>query len=150
MRSDATSVLQYLKELPADRQEPVAAARDLVLSNLPEGFVEDVGWGMINYVVPLERYPDTYNKKPLMFAALGSQKNYISLYMMGLYVDGDSGRDAEFRARWNGGKKLNMGKSCIRFTAFSDLDADLIAQTIRSWTLESFIEMFESVRPNKS
>jgi uncharacterized protein YdhG (YjbR/CyaY superfamily) len=85
MRSEASTVQDYLAELPADRRESIERVRQVVLQNLPEGFEEAMNWGMITYQVPLETYPDTYNKQPLMYAALASQKNHMAVYLLGIY-----------------------------------------------------------------
>ena len=83
MRSEASSVEQYLKELPEDRRAAVAAVRQTILANLPAGYEEAMNWGMIGYQVPLSSYPDTYNDQPLMYAALASQKNHMAVYLAG-------------------------------------------------------------------
>ena len=79
--SKAATVEEYLAELPDDRREAISEVRDLILDHLPDGYVEGMNWGMIVYEVPLERYPDTYNKQPIGLVALASQKNYMSLYL---------------------------------------------------------------------
>ncbi|MGI9584813.1 MAG: DUF1801 domain-containing protein, partial [Acidimicrobiia bacterium] len=81
MRSDATSVDQYLAELPDDRRAAIETVRDTILANLPDGYEEAMNWGMITYQVPLATYPDTYNGKPLMYAALASQKHHMAVYL---------------------------------------------------------------------
>jgi hypothetical protein len=88
VQSKAASVSDYLSELPAERQEAIEAVRNAILANLADGFEEIMDFGMIAYVVPLSRYPKTYNKKPLMYAALTSQKNHMAVYLMCLYSDG--------------------------------------------------------------
>lgn len=145
MKSGATTVEQYLAELPDDRRDAIETVRGVVLANLPEGIVEEMNWGMISYGVPLETYPDTYNGQPLMFAALASQKNYMSLYLMSVYSspDGAASFHEAYRAT---GKRLDMGKSCVRFRKLDDLPLDLIAETISSITLEDFIETYKNAR----
>ena len=86
VRSNAATVEEYLNELAPDRREQIEAVRNVVLDKLPEGYAESMNWGMISWEIPLERYPKTYNKQPLMYAALASQKNYMSLYLMCVYV----------------------------------------------------------------
>jgi hypothetical protein len=114
MRSDATAVAAYLDELPLDRCEAVAAVRATVLAALPAGYEEVMSSGMIAYVIPLERYPVTYNKEPLMLAALANQKRHMALYMMNIYGDADLER--WFNERYvSSGKRLDRGKSCVRF-----------------------------------
>ena len=92
MQSDATSVAEYLAELPADRRAAIEAVRQTILANLPEGYEEAMNWGMITYQVPLARYPDTYNGQPLAYAALASQKNHMAVYLTGIYADDETAR----------------------------------------------------------
>lgn len=143
VRSNATTVEQYLAELPDDRRTDVESVRDLVLANLPEGYVETIRWGMITYEVPLEVYPDTYNGQPLMFLALAAQKRHLALYLTNVaFVPGGEER---FKTRYlETGKKLDMGRSCLRFKKADDLATDLIAETIRSTSLDEFIEGYEA------
>ena len=145
VQSKASTPEQYLAELPEDRREVVAAVRQIVLDNLPEGYQESMSWGMPSYEIPLSRFPDTYNKKPLAYAALAAQKNYFSLYLMGVYADSDeetSLRDA-FEAA---GKKLDMGKSCIRFKKLDDLPLAVIAAAIAATPVDRYIELYEAAR----
>lgn len=143
VRSNATTVEQYLAELPDDRRADVESVRDLVLANLPQGYVETIRWGMITYEVPLEVYPDTYNGQPLMFLALAAQKRHLALYLTNVaFVPGGEER---FKTRYlETGKKLDMGRSCLRFKKADDLATDLIAETIRSTSLDEFIEGYEA------
>jgi len=144
-RSEATTVEQYLAELDAERREQISAVRDVVLANLPEGYRETMNWGMISYEVPLERYPNTYNKQPLAYAALASQKNYMSLYLMGLY--GNPEREQDFEERYRAtGKRYDMGKSCVRFRRLDDLPLDLIAKVIAATPVEEHIAHYEAAR----
>lgn len=136
--SNATTVEQYLAELPDDRRDAIAEVRQAVLDNLPEGFVETMNWGMISYEVPLETFPNTYNKQPLQLAALASQKNYMAVYLTTVY--GDPEIAEWFRASYRAtGKKLDMGKSCIRFKTIDQLPVDLIGQVIAKVSLEGFL-----------
>jgi uncharacterized protein YdhG (YjbR/CyaY superfamily) len=143
VRSNASTVEQYLAELPDDRRADVESVRDLVLANLPEGYAETIRWGMITYEVPLEVYPDTYNGQPLMFLALAAQKRHLALYLTNVaFVPGGEER---FKTRYlETGKKLDMGRSCLRFKKADDLATDLIAETIRSTSLDAFIEGYEA------
>jgi len=140
MQSSAETVDAYLAELPPDRADLVAEVRALVLGALPEGYEEGMAYGMITWSVPLAVYPDTYNKQPLVYAALASQKNYVSLYLMCSYIGTGIGED-EIRARWAGGKPLNMGKSCVRFKALGDLDLPLLREVIAQHSVEDFVEI---------
>jgi hypothetical protein len=135
--SKATTVEAYLEELPPDRKEALTKLRELILKHLPKGYVEVMNWGMICYEVPLAIEPRTYNGKPLMFAALGSQKNHFALYFNGLYCI--KGLEEKFRKAWSG-KKLDMGKSCIRAKSIDDLDLKLIGETIASIPLVDFVK----------
>jgi len=141
--SKARTVDQYLAELPDARRADVEIVRDMVLGNLPEGYVETMRWGMITYEVPLDTYPDTYNGQPLMFAALAAQKHHLALYLTNVaFVPGGEDR---FKARYlETGKKLDMGRSCLRFKNADDLAIDLVAETIRSTSLDDFIEGYEA------
>ncbi len=142
MRSEATTVEQYLAELPADRRETIATVRSVILENLPDGYVESMNWGMIAYEVPLETYPDTYNKQPLAFAALASQKNHMAVYLAGIYISDDA-RDEFEKAYRATGKRFDVGKSCVRFRKLEDLPLDLIGETIASVPVDRFIERVE-------
>ena len=144
-RSNASTVEQYLNELAPDRREAIEAVRAVVLDNLPDGYAEAMNWGMISWEIPLERYPNTYNKQPLMYAALASQKNYMSLYLMCVYAH--DGKQTEFERRFReSGKRLNMGKSCVRFKKLDDLPMDIIADTIASTSVEDYIRSYEEAR----
>ncbi len=147
-RSEATSVEEYLEELPEERRKAMVTVRSLVLDHLPPGYVEAMNWGMISYEIPLERYPRTYNGQPLMYAALAAQKNYMSLYLMCVYSH--AGTKTSFEERFKAsGKKLNMGKSCVRFRKVEDLPLELIAETIASTTVEEYISTYEDSRKKK-
>ena len=143
--SDATTVTQYLAELPDDRRGDIETVRDLILEHLPPGYVEVMRWGMITYEVPLETYPDTYNRKPLMFAALAAQKRHLSLYLTNVaFIQG--GEEA-FKATYlKTGKKLDMGRSCLRFKTAGDLATDVIAKSIRSMPVDEFVKQYEVSR----
>ena len=141
MQSKANSVEQYLNELPEDRKESLSIVREAIVKNLPTGYVEVMNWGMITYEVPLETFPDTYNGKPLMYAALASQKNHMSVYLMGCYMSPEI-RNKFKNAYKQSGKKFDAGKSCIRFKKEEDLPLELIGKTIGSMSVEQFIENY--------
>ena len=147
-RSMAGSVEDYLQELPRERREILQAVRKVVLDNLPAGYVETMNWGMISYEIPLERYPDTYNKRPLMYAALASQKNYMSLYLMCVYSHKESRVrfEEEFKAS---GKKLNMGKSCVRFKRLEDLPLDVVGEAIAGTSVDAYIRFYQESRTKR-
>ena len=142
MRSEATTVEEYLSELPEERRAALQEVRDVILGNLPDGIEENMNWGMISYEVPLERYPDTYNGQPLSYAALASQKNHMAVYLTGIYMDEAS--RAEFESAYRAtGKRLDLGKSCVRFRKLDDLPLSLIGDTVASMSLDEFIGRVE-------
>lgn len=144
-QSTATTVAQYLAELPAERRRELSRVRDVILKRLPKGYVESMNFGMIAYEVPLATYPSTYNGQPLMYAALAAQKNHLSLYLMCVYSDPDpKARLTEaFQAA---GKRLDMGKSCIRFQTADDLPLPAIGKLIAAIKPAAFIKLYESAR----
>ncbi len=137
----------YLAELAPERREALEAVRAVVLKNLDNQFSEGMQYGMIGYFVPHSVYPAGYHcdpKQPLPFAALASQKNHMSLYLMCVYAD--PALDEWFRAEWaRTGKKLDMGKGCIRFKTLEDLPLALIGKTIRRVTAKKFLAHYERV-----
>ena len=144
-RSKATTVEEYLDELADDRRETVEAVRDVVNANLPDGYEETVQFGMISYIVPLERYPKTYNRQALQYAGLASQKNYVSLYLMNVY--GDQETERWFLDRYKAsGKRLDMGKSCVRFKSVDDLPLDLVGEAIARTPVDAYIAVYETAR----
>jgi uncharacterized protein YdhG (YjbR/CyaY superfamily) len=145
MMSKASTVSEYLADLsPADRAD-IRKVRSVIVKNLPKGYKEAVQWGMICYAVPLSRYPDTYNGQPLCYAALAAQKNYHSLYLMNVYST--KAEEQEFRTRYEAsGRKLDMGKSCVRFRAADDLPLDLIGKVIAKTPVDEFIANYEKAR----
>jgi len=143
--SNATTVEDYLNELQPEKRETISKVRDVVKDNIPEGFVETMNWGMICYEVPLETYPNTYNKKPLMNIALAAQKNYNSLYVMSAYTDDSLLEELKEGFEVNN-LKLNMGKSCIRFKKLDDLPLDTIGNIISKVNLGDFITYYEKYK----
>ncbi|HKW48192.1 MAG TPA: DUF1801 domain-containing protein [Gemmatimonadaceae bacterium] len=148
MRSAATTPDAYLDQLPPDRRAALAAVRDVIRANLPNGYEEAMGSGMIVYGVPTTRLI-LPNKQALWYAALGAQKNYNSLYLMSVYANKTQLqrlRDAFAKA----GKKLDMGKSCIRFQHADDLQLEAIGQVIASVPVEKWISIFNESRRKPS
>lgn len=147
MQSKAKTVDQYLAELPEDRRAAIAAVRKVILKNLDKDFEEGMQYGMIGYYVPHSVYPPGYHcdpRQPLPYACLASQKNYMSLYLMSVYGGGDHAK--WFQQAWaKTGKKLDMGKSCIRFKKLDDLSLEVIAEALRRVTAKKYIERCESV-----
>lgn len=143
--SSAETVEDYLDELPDDRAEAIGIVRDVIVANLPAGVVEDMSYGMITYTIPLETYPNTYNKKPAMYAALASQKNHMAVYLSGIY--GDPEQSHWFRSQYKAtGKRMDMGKSCVRFKKLEHLPVDLIGEAIARVSAEDLIEIMERAR----
>lgn len=145
VQSKATTPQEYLAELPEERRKVIEAVRKVVKKNLAKGFKEGIQSGMLSYEIPLSKYPQTYNGKPLMYAALAAQKNYYSLYLMCIYGSGE--REAWLQSEFEkAGKKLDMGKSCVRFKKLDDLSLDAIGQAIAQATPEEFIQIYENSR----
>lgn len=143
--SSATSVDGYLAELTPERATDVATLRQLCLDYLPPGLEEVMNWGMITYQVPFSTVPDTYNKQPLMFAAIASQKQHISLYLMSIYAF-DKTKD-QFEKLWlESGKKLNVGKACIRFKSLDQVPIELIQDALGKISVEQYVERYLEVR----
>jgi hypothetical protein len=139
------TVEQFLFSLPDERRAELERVRRVVRDRLPDGYVESTAYGMIYYGVPLSVYPDTYNKQPLGYVALASQKNYLSLHLMPVY--GDRKQEQRLRDGFAAkGKKLDMGKACIRFKRADDLDLDVIGDIVASTPMERWVEIAKSVR----
>jgi len=132
--------------LPADRREAINAVRKVILANLPKGYQECMSYGMIGYVVPHSIYPKGYKcdpKLPLPFVNLGSQKNHMALYLMNVY--GDAKTEQWFRKAWEGaGKKLDMGKACVRFKRVEDVPLEVVGQVIARTPVAEYIARIES------
>jgi Domain of unknown function (DU1801) len=146
MQSKVTTVEQYLSELPEDRRQAIEAVRQVILKNLDKDYEEGMQYGMIGYYVPHRMYPAGYHcdpKQPLTFAGLASQKNHMSLYLMCIY--GDSNHLKWFREAWaKTGKKLDMGKSCVRFKKLEDIPLDVIGEVIKRVPARKYVEYCES------
>ena len=140
-----STVAAFLSTQPASRRAELEKILAVVRKNLPAGYEEAVIKGMVTWQVPLERYPDTYNGHALWYAALAAQKNYLSLYLMCAY--GDTALARRLREGFKAaGKKLDMGKSCVRFKAADDLALDAIAEVIASTPLERWIAVAKAAR----
>jgi hypothetical protein len=146
MQSKAPTVAAYLQELPAERRTLLDAVRKVIRANLDKGIQEVMNYGMIGYVIPHSIYPDGYHcdpSKPFPFGGLASQKNYCSLYLFPIYAEAEDW----FRAEWKkGGKKLDMGKCCIRFKRLEDLDLDVLARALRRFTIAQTLQCYEQLR----
>ncbi|PYQ26191.1 MAG: DUF1801 domain-containing protein [Acidobacteria bacterium] len=156
MQSKAATVDEYLASLPPDRRNAVAAVRKVILDNLDPDYEEGMEYGAISYSVPHRVFPAGYHANPkvgLPFAAIASQKNYISIYLMGLYcgcIEGvsDTALVKWFKDAWakSGKKKLDMGKACIRFKTLDDIPLDVIGEAIRRVPAHVYIEQYVKSR----
>ena len=155
MKSSATTVEQYLASLPEDRRSAIAAVRDVILKNLDKDYEEGMQYGMIGYYVPHRIFPAGYHcnpKEPLTFAGLASQKNHMALYLMSLYGGCGPSNEASpdshanwFQQAWRKtGKKLDMGKSCIRFKSLDDLPLQVIGEAIKRIPAKKWITIYSA------
>ena len=149
MRSKAGDVGEYLKSLPPERRKAIQSLLRVIRTKLPAGYEEAMNWGAIVWQVPMAVYPDTYNKQPLMYAALASQKNYMAVYLCNVYGSPAlrAKRVAGFKAA---GKKLDMGKSCIRFKTLEDLPLEVIGAMIAATPMADFVRFAKAVRSKRS
>jgi len=143
--SAAATVEEYLAELPPERRTELSRVREVIRRNLPKGYVEGMGYGMIGYTLPLDRYPDTYNGQPLCYAGLAAQKNHCAVYLMGAYADPKVEKAIKEGFK-KAGKKLDMGKSCIRFKAADDLPLDVIGKAVAAVPPDAFVKQYEKAR----
>lgn len=145
MRSSARTVEQYLAELTPERRETIARVRESILRALPDGYQETMNWGMISYEIPLDRYPETYNRQPLSYVALAAKKNHNGLYLMTVYANQERAERLR-RAFREAGMKLDMGKACVRFRSADDLPLEAIEALIAETTPDQYIEEYEAAR----
>ena len=147
MTSKAKTVKEYLASLPPDRRSALEAVRKVILKNLDKDYEEGMSYGMIGYYVPHKIYPPGYHcdpRQPLPFGGLASQKNHMAVHLMCIY--GDSDQESWFRKEWaKTGKKLDMGKSCIRFKKIEDLALDVIGKAIARVPAKEYIGYYEAV-----
>jgi Domain of unknown function (DU1801) len=143
--SNVTAPAQYIASLPVDRAKTIETVRTLVNEHIARGYDECLVWGTIGWTIPLSRYPDTYNKQPICYVALSSQKNYCSLYLMGAFWSASQLEQLKeaFKAA---GKKLDMGKCCVHFESPDDLSLEAIGKLISAISSEKWIEMYEQSR----
>lgn len=148
MKTNPTTIAEYLSAIPDDRRTAIKKLRALMRKHLPKGYEEAFEWGMIAYQVPLSAYPDTYNKKPLLYAALASQKNYMAIYLSNVYGSPALRRrlEATFSAT---GKRLDMGASCVRFRRIEDIPLEAIAHAVAGTPMRDFIAHANKVHANK-
>ncbi len=146
MHSKATTVENYLVELPEERQQAMEKLRKVIRKNLPKGFKEEMNYGMIGYVVPHSKYPAGYHcgpKMPLPFLNVASQKNSITVYHMGMYANPKLEKwfaDAYTKAT---GKKADKGKSCLRYKKPEDIPYELIGELASKVSVDEWIELYE-------
>ena len=152
MQSKATTVKDYLASLPAERRDAVQALRKVILANLGKGFEEGMQYGMIGYAVPHNLYPAGYHcdpKQPLPFASLASQKNHMSFSLMSVYLDPEEER--WFKAAWQkSGKKLDMGKACVRFKRLEDVPLEVVGQAFARTSAAKYIQRYEAILAGRS
>jgi Domain of unknown function (DU1801) len=145
MKTSATTIPAYLGSLPPDRRAALEQILAVIRENLPPGYEEAFAYGMIAWQVPLSVYPDTYNKKPLMYAALASQKNHMAVYLCS--VDSYAATRAAFEARWaKSGKKLDMGNACVRFRKIEDVALDAVGEVVAATPLDRYVAAAMAVR----
>lgn len=152
MQSSAPTVSKYLENLPADTRKVLVAVRSVIRKNLPKGYKEVMQYGMIGYVVPLSLYPKGYLGKkdvPLPYAGLAAQKNYCALYLMNIYGDAKTKNWFE-KAYKASGKKLDMGKSCVRFKKLDNLPLDVVGKAIALTPVQDYIALHEKARRLRS
>jgi hypothetical protein len=144
----ASTVTEYLRDLEPERRAVLSKVRNTIRRNLPKGYQESMTYGIITYAIPLDRFSETYNGQPLCYAGLAAQKNHFALYLMRAYGDRKQAAwlASEFRKR---GRKLDMGKSCIRFKRIEDLPLDVIGEAIASTPVEGYIEAYRHSRAGR-
>jgi hypothetical protein len=141
------AVDRYLAWLPEDRRIALEQVRETIVSNLPAGYEESMIWGVPTYQVPLATYPDTYNGKPLMYAAFADRKRYMTVHLMGLDAGSQPGRSFREAYQERIGKAPDMGVGCVRFRRLEELPLDLLASQIVSTGVDEFVRR---VRANRS
>lgn len=146
MQSSAKTPEAYLKEIPEERKVYFSKLRDTIKKNIPKGFEEQMGYGMLGFCVPHKLYPKGYHCKPtdpLPFVGIASQKNFIALYHMGIYANPDLLNWFVAEYPKHSKKKLDMGKSCIRFKKAEEIPFDLIAELMKKMTVNDWIHLYE-------
>jgi uncharacterized protein YdhG (YjbR/CyaY superfamily) len=154
MQSTAKTVNDYLNELPEERKTAFLKLRNCILDNIPKGFEEQLSYGMVGYVVPHSIYPNGYHcnpKLPLPFMAIASQKNFIALYHMGIYVNPKLLQWFTTEYPKHSNQKLDMGKSCIRFKKMDQIPFDLLEELSAKMSVQDWVECYESqIKSHKS
>jgi len=141
----SSKIARFLESLPPERKAMMRTLRRTILESLPNGYVERFEHGVFSYEIPLSTYPNTYNGRPLVLAALASQKSYVTLYLMAVY--GDKSTEAWFKETYAmSGKKLNMGKSCVHFKTETDIPLGVVRQAIARVAVEGYLKIYEAAR----
>lgn len=146
MRSEAKTAIEYLSSLPEERIEPMDKLYKVIKKNLPKGFSEGMGYGMLGWSVPHTLYPAGYHcdpAQPLPFLGIASQKNFIALYHMGIYSDPTLLKWFTDEFPKHSKRKLDMGKSCIRFKNMTDIPYTLIGELVSKMTPKQWIDIYE-------
>ncbi|TDQ22040.1 DUF1801 domain-containing protein [Tenacibaculum caenipelagi] len=152
MKYEASTVEEYITQLPKERQEVIKRIQAVIRKNLPEGFEEGINYNMIGYYVPHSKYPEGYHcdpKLPLPFMNLASQKNSVNLYHSGIYAKKELHDWFVAEYPKHAKRKLDMGKSCIRFKKMDDIPYDLIAELCTKISVDEWVSIYESVIKNK-
>jgi len=152
MQYKAETPEDYISQLPEERKGPITNLRNAILKNIPKGFEETISYGMIGYVVPHSIYPDGYHctpKLPLPFLNIASQKNFIAVYNMGIYTKKDVYDWFVTEYPKHCKRKLDMGKSCIRFKYLDDIPYQLIGELSSKITVEQWIDYYDSALKNR-
>jgi hypothetical protein len=144
-----STVAEYLGALPSEQRSVLTKLRQLIRRHLPEGYEEATNWGAVTYQVPLKRCPETYNGQPLCYVAIAAQKNYLSLYLMTAYGDPAKKKQLE-NGFARAGKKLDMGKVCVRFRSLDDLPLDTVADIIASTPVDAYVAAYERSRKGRA
>ncbi len=147
MQYEATTVDGYINQIPEDRKDPISKLRQVILDNIPKGFEEGINYKMIGYYVPQSKYPDGYHcdpKLPLPFINLASQKNFIAVYHMGVYADKKIMDWFLKEYPKHSNRKLDMGKSCIRFKKIENIPYNLIGKLASKMTVDEWIATYEN------
>ena len=152
MKSRATTVEEYLASLPDDRRTAIEAVRKVVAKNIDKAFEEGIQYGMLGWYLPHSSYPEGYHcdpRQPLPFASVASQKNHIGIYLFCLYMDPDHMR--LFQEEWQAaGKKLDMGKGCVRVKKLDDIPLDVLGRAFKRIRAKAFVEIYERSLPESA
>lgn len=144
-QSSASTPAEYIAALPDDRAKVMRKVRAAIRKALPKGYVETMTWGMPTYEVPLSRHSDTYNGKPLMYAACAAQKNHYGIYLTGPYQNPKILKQLQDGYR-KAGMKLDMGKSCVRFRKLEDVPFEVIQEVVAALSVDEFVAQYETIQ----